>query len=147
MPSHEQLYHDLQEKEREDDFRYRQNRAPDALRSFTPKPVDYVAAMKRYTEEFAPVFAARRKVAKSKVFREKMRQSGDLKDMELDPKQIVDPTKGLVSIGPTAEEIAKQIAKNPKAFRHLRKMGIPVQKVNAKHRVIEPRLGGPRDDS
>ena len=77
MPSHEQLYHDLQEKEREDDFRYRQNRAPDALRSFTPKPVDYVAAMKRYTEEFAPVFAARRKVAKSKVFREKMRQSGD----------------------------------------------------------------------
>src|ERR1700690_4176744 len=119
----EHLYQQIVDQEREDDYRYRQNLAGKELAKFTPKPIDHNAAMERFQKEFAPVFAARRKVARSKVFREKMRASGDLKDMELDPKEIIDPDRGIVAVGPTAEQIVKRIAKNPKAFRHLMKRG------------------------
>ena len=50
--------------------------------------------------------------------------------------------------GPTAEQIVKQIAKNPKAYRHLMKKGPKVHHVGAQRREIEPKLANePRDDS
>ena len=144
----EHLYQQIVDQEREDDYRYRQNLAGKELAKFTPKAVDTKAAMERFEKDFAPVFAARRKVGRSKVFREKMRLSGDLKDMELNPKEIVDPDRGIVTVGPTAEQIVKQIAKNPKAYRHLMKKGPKVHHVGAQRREIEPKLANePRDDS
>jgi len=136
--SDEHLWKELQEQERADDVRYHQNRSADALRGFTPKTIDHNAAIERYERDFVPMFAARRKVMRSKVFREKMRQSGDLKDMDLAPKDIVDPTRGMVSVGPTVEQIIRQIAKNPKAYRHLMKKSPKVGAVNAVRRTIDP---------
>jgi hypothetical protein len=145
--SNENLWQEFQEKEREDDARYRQRLGNREIQKFTPKSVDYDAAIKRFNDEIAPVFAMRKKALRSKVLRERLRKSGDLAALYLDPKEIVNPTKGLVCIGPTEQDIIKKIRKNPKLVTRSRLRIPQVSRVVAERRTIEPRLADePRDD-
>ena len=145
--SDENLWRELQEKEREDDARYRQRLADHTVGKFVPKPVDFDTAMKRYEEEILPVFQLRNKAFRSKVLRERLRKSGDLAALYLDPKEIADPSRGMVMVGPTDTEIIKKIRRNPKLVQKGRLRAPKVSRVAAEHRIILPRLADePRDD-
>lgn len=148
MPSNEHLYRDLREREEEEDAAYRQNRTPDALRSFTPKPVDHDAAMKRYAEDFAPVFRNRERARTSLAYRLYLKATGQWKGMEAGDVEVVNPSRGLTLIGPTVEDVQKEIAANPSAFKHLSKSAPAIAHVQAERRNIEPKLDGePRDNA
>ena len=148
MMSDEHLYRELQEQEREDDVRFRQNRSMDALRGFQPKPVDMSAAMQRYAKEFAPVFERRRRAMTSKAYRIWLKATGQWKGMEVGDVEVVDPSKGLKLVGPTIEDVQREIAANPAKFKHLIRNAPKVSPVAAAHRKLEPKLSDePRDDS
>ena len=148
MPSNEHLYRELREREEEEDLAYRQNRAPDALRSFTPKPVDHDAAMKRFREDFEPVFRRREKARTSLAYRLFLKATGQWKGMDVGDVEVVNPSAGLVLIGPTVEDVQREIAANPSAFKHLAKSAPAISHVQAERRVLEPKLAKePRDNA
>ena len=148
MPSNEHLYRELREREEEEDLAYRQNRAPDALRSFTPKPVDHDAAMKRFKEDFEPVFRRREKARTSLAYRLFLKATGQWKGMDVGDVEVVNPSAGLVLIGPTVEDVQREIAANPSAFKHLAKSAPAISHVQAERRVLEPKLAKePRDNA
>ncbi len=145
--SDEHLWKELQEQEREDDVRYRQNRAPDALRGFQPKPVDYNAAMKRFNEDFAPMYARREKARTSRAYRLWLKATGQWKGMEAHEVEAVDPSKGLKLVGPTIEDVQKEIAANPAKYKHLSRKPVITGRVDAQHRKIDAKLADePRDE-
>jgi hypothetical protein len=146
--SDEHLYKELMESERREDALYRQNLAPKAMGTFKPKVVDHAAAMKRYAEDFAPMYARRERARTSRAYRLWLKATGQWKGMEAGDVEVVDPTKGLKLVGPTIEDVQKEIAANPKAFRHLAKMAPQISHVGAERRGIEPKLADePRDDT
>jgi hypothetical protein len=148
MPSNEDLYRDLREREEEEDAAFRQNRAPDALRSFTPKPIDHDAAIKRFNEDFAPVFRRREKAMTSLAYRLFLKATGQWKGMEVGDVEVVNPSAGLTLIGPTVEDVQREIAANPTAFKHLAKNAPAISHVPAERRNLEAKLSKePRDNA
>ena len=129
--SDEHLYRELVEREREDDVRYGQNRARDEIRKFTPKPVDHNRAMHLYETEIKPVFDRRRRAMSSVAYRLFLKATGQWKGMEAKDVELVNPTKGLVTTGPSVDEMLEKIKKDPKAYRHLQRNAPPVHAVNA----------------
>ena len=143
--SDESLYRELQEQEREEDERYRQNQAPKELNKVKPKPVDFNAAMKRFEQDFKPMFARREKARTSKAYRLFLKVTGQWTDM--DAVEAISPTKGLQMAGESPQEMVKRIQQDPAAFAHLAKTAPKVTPVEATRRNLEPKVGGPRDDS
>jgi hypothetical protein len=132
----------------EDDARFKQNRAMDELRKAPQKPIDHKAAMERFDKEFAPVFARRRKAMTSRAYRLYLKATGQWKGMEVGDVEVVDPSKGLVLVGPTVEDVQREIAANPAAYKHLSKSAPQVGHVQVERRTIEPKLANePRDDA
>lgn len=149
--NNEDLYREIQSQEEEDDHRFKQNQAPKELKKLPRKEPDYLVADARFQKDFVPVFEARRRVLAglpptSNPFRNawlKMTGQDKIPDVE-----VVDPTKGLVLHGPTVDDVAKEIAANPEAYRHLAKVAPSVQPTQAERRSIEPKLANePRDDA
>lgn len=146
--SDEHLFRELQDAECEDDLRFRQNLAPRALGTFKPKSVDHDAAMKRFHQDFAPVFARREKARTSRAYRIWLKATGQWKGMETADVEAIDPSKGLKLIGPTVEDVQREIAANPAKFKHLAKSAPVVGHVDAERRSIAPKLADePRDES
>ena len=146
--SNEHLYKELRDQEMEDDARFKQNRAMDELRKAPQKPIDHEAAMKRFNEDFAPVFARRERARTSRAYRLFLKATGQWKGMDAGSVEVVDPSKGLVLIGPTVEDVQKEIAANPAAYKHLSKSAPQVAHVQAERRTIEPKLANePRDNA
>ena len=144
--SDEHLWRELQEKEQEEDYRYKQNLAPKILFKVTPKEVDHNAAMRRYEQEIAPVLARRQKARTSKAYRLYLKATGQWTD--LDAAEVVDKSKHFTQVGPTVEDIVKEVQANPAAYKHLAKTGEKVTPVIATHRKIEPKLADePRDET
>jgi hypothetical protein len=147
--SHEDLRRDLEEREREDDARYRQIQAPKVLGAFKDPPkVDHDRAMARFKDEIAPVFERRKRAMTSAAYRLFLKATGQWKGMEAKDVQLVNPTRGLMMTGPTDDEIRALIAADPKAVKKGAALIPIVQAVNAQRRTrIEPILGGEaRDD-
>jgi hypothetical protein len=143
--SNESLWNELREREEQEDARYKQNLAMKEVAKVKPKPVDYNAAMKRFNDEIKPVIERREKARTSKAYRLFLKVTGQWTD--LDAAEAISPTKGLVSAGQTPEELAHEIQQNPDAFKHLSKTAPKITPVAADHRIISPKVGGPRDDS
>lgn len=137
--SDESLYRELQEQEREEDERYRQNQAPKELGKVKPKPVDYNAAMKRFEQDFKPVFARREKARTSKAYQLFLKVTGRWTD--LDAAEAIAPDKGFKITGETPDELAKRIQQDPDAFRHLAKSAPKVTPVEVSRRDIQPKWG------
>jgi hypothetical protein len=112
------------------------------------KPPDPEKALDRYEREVAPVFEARRRVeaglppTKNPIRNLVMRLTGNDKLTNRPGFEIVHPSKGLVSMGKSLEEMQAEIAANPKAFRALRKSAVPVQKVEAERKTVNDLRGG-----
>ena len=146
--SNEHLWREIRDQEMEDDARFKQNRAMDELRKSPPKPIDHDAAIKRFNEDFEPMFRRREKARTSLAYRLFLKATGQWQQMDEGSVQVVDPTKGLVLVGPTVEDVQKEIAANPAAYKHLAKTAPQVGYVQAERRTIEPRLANePRDDA
>jgi hypothetical protein len=147
--SHEHLYRELLESERIEDHQNRQNLAMKELGKVALKPVDHAQAMKRFEAEWAPVFRARERARTSRAYRIWLKATGQWKGMEPGDVEVIDPSKGLKLVGPTIEDVQREIAANPAAFKHLAKQAPQVGHVAAERRTsIEPKLNGePRDDS
>lgn len=147
--SHEDLRRDLEEREREDDARYRQIQAPRILGSLKDAPVvDHAAAMARYKDEIAPVFERRKRALTSRAYRLFLKATGQWKGMEAKDVELVNPTRGLTMTGPTDDEIRALIAKDPKAIREGAALIPIITPVAAQRKTrIEPRINGEaRDD-
>lgn len=146
--SNESLWRELQEKEQEEDYLYRQNLAMKELRKAQPKPVDVAKAMERFNKEIKPVFERRKRALSSKAYRLWLKATGNWKGMEAKDVELVNPTKGLGMIGNSFQEKLAEIQADPQAFRHLMRNGEHVSPVQAERKTrVEPKLGGePRDD-
>ena len=137
MSDHESLYREMAERERDEDRRYLQNLAPKIVK-VTPKPVDYNAALRRFNEDFKPMFGRREKARTSKAYRLFLKATGQWPKEGLDGAEVVSPTKGLKQEGPTVDEVRDAIAANPSAFKDLMKMPETVTPRQAERREIRP---------
>ena len=99
--------------------------------------LDYNAAMKRFEQDFKPVFERRERARTSKAYRLFLKATGQWTDM--DAAEAINPTKGLVPDGLTPEQLAKEIQQNPEAYKHLAKAAPRVTPVAAEHRTITPK--------
>jgi hypothetical protein len=135
--SDEHLWREMKEQEMADDARYRQNLAPQQIGKLKEKPIDYNAAMKRFEQDFKPVFERRERARTSKAYRLFLKATGQWTDM--DAAEAINPTKGLVPDGLTPEQLAKEIQQNPEAYKHLAKAAPRVTPVTAEHRTITPK--------
>ena len=100
MPNDENLYRELADKEQFEDQAYEQELAAKQLGKFQPPKIDSAAAMKRFNEDFAPVFARRKKALTSKSYRLWLKMTGQWKGMEVGDVEVVNPTSGMVPIEP-----------------------------------------------
>ena len=119
--SDEALYRQMREEDEADEARMRQNVAPEPVRKKAAAQVDYTAALKRFEQDFKPVFERRKKARTSKAYRIFLKAIGAWPKEGLDGAEVVEPTKGLKLTGPTPEEIAYAIQENPEAYKHLAK--------------------------
>lgn len=147
--SNESLWRELQEKEQEEDYLYKQNLAMKELRKAQPKPVDVAKAMERYNREIKPVFERRKRALTSKAYRLWLKATGNWKGMEAKDVELVNPTKGLGMIENSFQDKLAEIQANPEAFRHLMRNGEKVAPVHAERKThVEPKLADePRDET
>jgi hypothetical protein len=146
--NNEHLWRELSDAEREDDARFRQNRAMDELRKAAPKPIDHDAAIARFHQDFEPMFRRREKARTSLAYRLFLKATGQWQQMDPGSVEVVNTSKGLVLVGPSVEDVQKEIAANPAAYKHLAKSAPQVGHVQAERRTIEPKLANePRDDT
>lgn len=139
----EDLYREIEEQEDEDDSRYKQKYKMRELGKTPKREPDPVKAIKRFNEEIAPVLEARRRVQEglpptTNPFRNfYLKLTGQDQIVERPGFQMVEPSRGLVLDGPTVEEVQKQIAENPGAYKHLAKSAPEVQRIEAKRKGPE----------
>lgn len=140
MPTNEDLFREIQEKDAADDARYRQALGGRELAKVKRKPVDPRSARQRYEEEIKPVLETRARIrsglppTRNPLVNLLLKIKGQDKLPELPKDQIIEPSKGLVIDGPTIAEAQKAIADNPEAFRDLAKAPADSRKVDAKRR-------------
>lgn len=159
MASNEDLLRDLEEQERRDDARYRPfNLAGRELSKVKPvaKPnKDNRSPLQRFEEDIAPVIERRRRVAAGLPISSNPFWNAWLKLTGQDKIPVVDvvePDAQFRTVGPTLEEITKQIAENPDAFRHLRKTGekktqaTGATRKTAEDLILQSKLRGPIKD-
>jgi hypothetical protein len=147
MPSNDDLYREMVDRDEADDARYRQSLAGKEASKVKPV-VDYEKAQRRFEREIAPVFGRRAKARNNPIYRAFLKATGQWKGMDEGDVKLVDPSKGLVLEGPSVDEMQQRIAANPEAFKELAKRAPSVTPVSAERRSgVEPRLANePRED-
>lgn len=158
MANHEDLLRDLEEQERRDDARYRPfNLAGRELRKIKPvaKPTaDKRTPLERFEQDFAPAMERRRRLeaglpaTNNPFVNVWLKMTGQNK---LPVVQLVEPDEQFQVVGPTVDEIRKQIAENPYAFKHLAKARQKSQATNATRKtaedlILQSKLRGPIKD-
>lgn len=143
MSQAEDLYREMSEQERRDDKRFGQDQAMKEISKVKPREPDADKAMERYQREIAPVFEARRRIAKglpptrNPIVNLYLRLTGQDHIEELPESEIIPPSKGLVICGPTLEEVQKAIAADPKRFHDLTRAAPEVRPVQARRKTPE----------
>ena len=159
MPNNEDLLRELEEQERRDDARYRPfNLAGRELKKVKPvsKPnKDNRTPLQRFEEDIAPVIERRRRVeaglpiSSNPFWNAWLKLTGQDK---IPVVEVVEPDAQFQTVGPSVDEIRKQIAENPDAFKHLRKagekkaVGTGATRKTADDLILQSKLRGPIKD-
>lgn len=133
MPSNEDLWRDMEERDAEDAQRYR---VESAKKSEPRRGIDERAALERYNRDIAPVIARIKRAEAGLPITDNplknflLRITG--KDKLPEPVVIVNPNEGIaVQAGPTAEQVRQEMIEHPERFADLRKQAPEVKAVTA----------------
>jgi hypothetical protein len=117
MPSDEDLLREIQEQEEHDDAAYDQTLARRFTAKVDRKPIDVEAALTRHAKKWKPIIERRRRaeaglpITKNPLFNLYLRLTGQDK---IPVVESVEPTKGVVPVGKTVEEIRREIIEKHK---------------------------------
>lgn len=144
MSRDEDLYRELVEREERDEalFERATKRKCDMKAiPLPPRAPDADKARERYNREILPVLEARRRLAEGKPATNNPLVNLFLKVMgrdkldELPPEEIVERSKGFGLVGPSVEDIQKEIAANPEKFKDFTRHAPEVRPVQATRRT------------